>query len=287
MSMTFEGRHAHRVTVSVDGSDISGLPHALRDAGTLAERMAGRRVAVFLDYDGTLTPIVDRPQDAIISQSMREVVRGLARRCTVCVVSGRDRAVVQRLMGVDDLVVAGSHGFDIWSPQGGAIEREEGTSFAVLLGRVTDTVRNQVSSVKGALVEPKKSSVAVHYRLVDEQDRPRIEAIVNAVLAAEPDALRVTPGKMVYEIQPKIDWDKGRAVLYLLEALGLDGEDVLPLYVGDDITDEHAFEALSGRGIGILVADPADPEIAGRTTGAEYVLGDTEEVERFLGSLAR
>jgi trehalose 6-phosphate phosphatase len=273
--------------VSVDGSDISGLPHALRDAGTLAERMAGRRITVFLDYDGTLTPIVDRPQDAVISQSMREVARGLARRCTVCVVSGRDRAVVQRLMGVGDLVVAGSHGFDIWSPEGGAIEREEGSDFAGLLGRVTDTVREQVASVKGALVEPKKSSVAVHYRLVDDHERRRIEAIVDAVLATEPHALRVTPGKMVYEIQPKIDWDKGRAVLYLLEALGLDGEDVLPLYVGDDITDEDAFHALSGRGIGILVADPADPEFAGRSTAADYVLRDTQEVERFLDGLAR
>lgn len=273
--------------MSIDGSDISGLPHALRDAGALAERMADKRVAVFLDYDGTLTPIVDRPEDAIISQSMREVVRGLARRCTVCVVSGRDRAVVQRLMGVDDLVVAGSHGFDIWSPGGGAIEREEGAGFAELLARVTDTVRSQVALVRGALVEPKKSSVAVHYRLVDEHERPRIEAIVDAVLAAEPDALRVTPGKMVYEIQPKIDWDKGRAVLYLLEALGLDGEDVLPLYVGDDNTDEHAFQALTGRGIGILVADPADPDIAGRRTAADFVLDDTQEVQRFLDALAR
>ena len=88
--------------------------------------------------------------------------------------------------------------------------------------------------MEGAVVEPKKSSVAVHYRLVEEHERPRIKAIVDDVLAAEPDALRVTPGKMVYEIQPKIDWDKGKAVLYLLEALGLDGEDVLPLYVGDD-----------------------------------------------------
>jgi trehalose 6-phosphate phosphatase len=76
-------------------------------------------------------------------------------------------------------------------------------------------------------------------------------------------------------------------VLYLLEALGLNGEDVLPLYVGDDNTDEHAFQALSGRGIGILVADPADPEIAGRSTAADYVLGDTHEVERFLDRLAR
>jgi trehalose 6-phosphate phosphatase len=141
--------------------------------------------------------------------------------------------------------------------------------------------------VEGALVEPKKSSVAVHYRLVDERERPRIEAIVDAVLAADPHALRVTPGKLVYEIQPKLDWDKGRAVLYLLEALELDDEDVLPLYVGDDITDEHAFQALSGRGIGILVARPDDPEVAGRSTAADFVLRDTQEVERFLDALAR
>jgi trehalose 6-phosphate phosphatase len=278
---------AEAVTVSFGDADISALPHALRDDGTLAERMAGKTVVVFLDYDGTLTPIVDRPQDAIISENMREVVRGLARRCTVCVVSGRDRPVVQSLMGVDDLVVAGSHGFDIWSPEGGAIEREEGSSFAGLLDQVTATVREHVASVKGALVEPKKSSVAVHYRLVEEREWPRIKAIVDAVLAAHPEGLRVTPGKMVYEIQPKLDWDKGRAVLYLLEALDLDREDVLPLYLGDDITDEHAFGALSGRGVGILVADPADPEVAGRGTAADYVLGDTQEVERFLDGLAR
>ena len=73
----------------------------------------------FLDYDGTLTPIVDRPDDAVISESMRAAVRALAQRCPVCVVSGRDRRVVQGLMGVDDLIVAGSHGFDIWSPTEG------------------------------------------------------------------------------------------------------------------------------------------------------------------------
>lgn len=133
---------------------------------------------------------------------MREVVRDLARRCTVCVVSSRDRSVVQGLMGVDDLVVAGSHGFDIWSPEGGAIEREEGAEFADLLGRITGTLREEVASVRGALVEPKRSSVAVHYRLVEERERSQIKELVDRVLAANPDALKVTPGKMVYEIQP-------------------------------------------------------------------------------------
>ena len=268
-------------------SDIRGLVNPLDDAAALEAELSGRRLAVFLDYDGTLTPIVARPEDAVISARMREVVRALAHRCTLCVVSGRDRVVVQRLMGVDDLVVAGSHGFDIWSPEGGALEREEGTAFASLLDRVTGILRHRTESIAGALVEPKKSSVAIHYRLVEDRDRPRVRAIVEEILAAEPDALKVTPGKMVYELQPKIDWDKGKAVLYLLRALELEGGEVLPLYLGDDITDEDAFEALRPRGVGILVADPSDPELAGRTTCAQYVLRNTDEVERFLDGLAR
>lgn len=268
-------------------SNISSLPHALADGEEVAGRLAGRRPAVFLDYDGTLSPIVDRPEDAVISESMRNAVRRLASRCTVCVVSGRDREVVQRLMGVDDLVVAGSHGFDIWSPGAGAIERDEGAGSQDLIREVISRMREEVGSVEGALVEPKRSSVAVHYRLVAEAERPRIKAVVDAALAEHPGELRVTPGKMVYEIQPNVDWDKGRAVLYLLEALDLGGGDVMPLYLGDDVTDEDAFEALAGRGIGIFVGNAGDPELAGRSTAADYVLASPQEVERFLETLAR
>jgi trehalose 6-phosphate phosphatase len=218
---------------------------------------------------------------------MRDAVRGLAKRCPVCVVSGRDRRVVQELMGIDDLIVAGSHGFDIWSPSGGSIQREEGAGFGDLLEEVKTRLRKETGPIDGALVEPKSVSVAVHYRLVSEEERPKVKEIVDAVLAERPDELKVTPGKMVYEIQPKIDWDKGKAVLYLLEALDLDGDDVVPMYLGDDITDEHAFEALAGRGIGIFVGRAEDPEVAGRTTAADYGLHTVEEVERFLDTLAR
>jgi trehalose 6-phosphate phosphatase len=273
--------------VSGDASNLRDLPHALADGETLTERLAGRRLAVFLDYDGTLTPIVDRPEDAIISDSMREAVRGLATRTTVCVISGRDRPVVQELMGVDDLVVAGSHGFDIWSPEEGTLEHEGGAGFEDLLQEVTTRIRGEAGAIEGAMIEPKKASVAVHYRLVSESQRSTIKELVDALLAEHPDELKVTPGKMVYEIQPKLDWDKGKAVLYLLEALGLDRDEFVALYLGDDITDEHAFEALSGTGIGIFVGDADDPEVAGRATAADFVLSSTQQVERFLDTLAR
>ena len=266
---------------------VGDLPNAATHGDELDRRLAGKRPAVFLDYDGTLTPIVDRPEDALISESMQDAVRGLAQRCPVCVVSGRDRRVVQELMGVDDLIVAGSHGFDIWSPAGGAIQREEGAGFGDLLDGVKERLREEVGPIEGALVEPKKTSVAAHYRLVSEEERPKVKEIVDALLAEHPDELKVTPGKMVYEIQPKIDWDKGKAVLYLLEALELDRDDVVPMYLGDDITDEHAFEALAGRGIGIFVGRAEDPEVGGRSTSADYVLETVEEVERLLDTLAR
>jgi trehalose-phosphatase len=269
------------------GASIADLPHALADHERLRERLAGRQPAVFLDYDGTLTPIVDRPEDAVISESMRNAVRGLAGRCTVCVVSGRDRPVVQELMGVDDLVVAGSHGFDIWSPEGGAIEHQAAAGSEGLLERVTTRLRDELEPIEGALIEPKKASVAVHYRLVSEEERPAVEAVVERLLADYAEELKVTPGKMVYELQPKLDWDKGKAVLYLLDALDLERDDVVPFYIGDDITDEHAFEALSRRGIGVFVGRADDPEVGGRTTAADFVLDSAEEVERFLDTLAR
>ena len=267
--------------------NIDDLPHALDRAGELEQRLADKEPAVFLDYDGTLTPIVDRPEDAIISDSMQKAVSGLAGRCTVCVVSGRDRQVVQELMGLDNLIVAGSHGFDIWSPDEGKIEIEGGEDFEGMIEDVKARVNEELGGVEGASVEPKKASVAVHYRLASEEGQRKIKATVDAILADSPEELKMTPGKMVYEIQPKIDWDKGKAVLHLLKTLDLDHDQVEPLYLGDDHTDEHAFEALEGRGIGIFVGDAEDPESAGRSTAADYILHTVDEVESFLDGLAR
>ena len=131
---------------------------------------------------------------------------------------------------------------------------------------------------RAALVERKKFAIAVHYRLVADDQVARVESAV-AAIAAEITDLRRTAAKKVFALRPRVDWDKGRAVLWLLTALGLDREDVLPLYLGDDDTDEDAFAALKGRGLGILVTEAEHP------TAADYVLANTEEVGRFLGEL--
>jgi alpha,alpha-trehalase len=92
-------------------------------------------------------------------------------------------------------------------------------------------------------------------------------------------SLRRTEGKKVFELRPSLDWDKGKAVLWLLTELGLDGPGIMPLYIGDDDTDEDAFEALEGRGIAILVADSP------RSTRAQYRLDSPQAVGEFLRRL--
>jgi alpha,alpha-trehalase len=259
--------------------DAASLPNALDRAAELRTRFAGKRLAVFLDYDGTLTPIVDRPELAVLSEEMRGIVRDLAERCPVAVVSGRDRVDIERLVELDGLVYAGSHGFDIAGPGGLRKEHERAAAFLPALDRAEERLRWEVAGIDGALVERKKFAIAVHYRLVAENEVAHVERAVAAV-AAEITDLRRTAAKKVFALRPRVDWDKGWAVLWLLTALGLDREDVLPLYIGDDDTDEDAFAALKGRGLGILVAEADHP------TAAEYVLADPLEVGRFLADLA-
>ena len=250
----------------------------LRPEG-LAQLLEGRRPAVFLDYDGTLTPIVARPDLAVLSESMRTVVRRLAGLCPVAIISGRDRTDVERLVGIGNLVYAGSHGFDIAGPDGLKIEHGQGAAFTAAVERASALLDGALAPIDGALVEPKRFAVAVHYRQVDDADLPAVESAVNRVLEAVPE-LRKTHGKKVFELRPRFDWDKGKAVLWLLEALGLDRPEVLPFYLGDDTTDEDAFRALSGFGIGVFVGQP------GAETAAAYWLDGPDEVERLLNSLS-
>jgi alpha,alpha-trehalase len=276
-------RHGAHVAVSDLEAWMGGpsrrLPSALRSMDEIRRQLDERTPAVFLDYDGTLTPIVDRPDLATLSTSMRETVRLLAKHCTVAIVSGRDRSDVERLVDIDSLVYAGSHGFDIAGPGGLRLEHPEGARHTDDLERAAAELRRQLDSVAGVLVEPKRYALAVHYRLVSPQDVSRVRSAVDQV-ATTFSTLRKTGGKKIFELRPAIAWDKGKAVLWLLDALDLDRGEVLPLYLGDDVTDEDAFAALDGRGLSIRVGEPSTV-----SSRAQYGLTDTSEVERFLGEL--
>lgn len=252
------------------------IPSALERLGDILALVCDKRIAMFLDYDGTLTPIVSQPEDARLSDSTRRALHELTARMPVAILSGRDLNDIRRRVDIAGILYAGSHGFDIAGPRG--LRRQMATEFLPKLDTVVKELHEALGQISGARVERKCLSVAAHYRNVKEHDVPKVKQAV-ADVASRHRELRKISGKKVYEFQPDIDWHKGSALMWLLERLGSEGKNVFPIYIGDDRTDEDAFRMLKERGIGILVGEKPGP------TAAKYSLRDPAEVERFLRAL--
>ncbi len=258
---------------------IDELPDAIEYMSEINGRLTGRRPAVFLDYDGTMTPIVEFPDLAVLAPDAKEALERAAAAMPVAVISGRDVEDVRDKVGVEGIYYAGSHGFDVIAPDGSRSDQERAAEYTDALAAAGDRVEDVISSVSGAWVERKRFAVAIHYRQVSNRDVAAVAECVSSVNDEFSD-LRCTGGKKIFEFRPDFDWDKGKALVDLLRTLGLDGPDVVPFYIGDDLTDEDALRELVDRGIGIIVAG------ADHKTLAEYSLSDTAEVTRFLDELS-
>jgi len=213
-----------------------------------------KSLVFFLDYDGTLTPIVDRPELAVISEEMRRTVAGLAKAHTVAIVSGRMRQDVEKMVGVKEIFYAGSHGLDIAGPGFSLLEpRAKGA--VPLVSKVFEVLSKELKDIQGVLIEDKEISVAVHYRLLkDAAELPGIAKRVRQVVEGH-KGLRLMSGKKVFEILPDIPWDKGQAIRWIMDALKISWQESCVVYIGDDVTDENAFRTLRTRGTGILVSE--------------------------------
>jgi trehalose-phosphatase len=251
------------------------IPSALEHVQEIAGR--SDQLAVFLDYDGTLTPIVSLPEKALLSDSIRQTLQALAVETSVAILSGRDLNDIRQRVNIGAIVYGGSHGFDIGGPRG--LRKEVATEFLPTLDLAEKELAKELVGITGAHLERKRFSIAAHYRNVNESDFPKVERIVSAV-AMRHRELRKMEGKKVYELLPDVDWNKGKAMLWLLDALRSDHPNARPIYVGDDRTDEDAFHALEQHGAGILVTEHPRP------TSAGYSLKDPAEVEKFLRELS-
>lgn len=240
----------------------------------VGERLAGREVFLFLDFDGTLAPIAESPERVVLSGAVKASLEMLARVSRLAVVSGRALDDLRSRVGVDGIAYAGNHGSEIWLD--GSILRAPGLDKAAgTLKVLLDRLRARLASVPGVLIEDKGITASVHFRQIDPSRAGDVLRIFWDVAREYEKGFRITTGKKVLEIRPQEAWNKGHAVARIME---LHGRGLLPIYLGDDTTDEDAFRAIRGCGISISIGPNAE---------SDYFLRDQDEVSDFLEWIAK
>ena len=243
------------------------------------------RVLLLCDYDGTLTPIVDKPELADLPERTKQLLSDLSHqgRFTVGIISGRALADLRQRVGISSIIYAGNHGLEIEGPGMWFINplAEEMRPVFRLIHQV---LSKALVAIRGVQVEDKGLTLSVHYRMVDEDKSEEVRTIFEKVLdtARSLGKIRITSGKKVYEIRPAVDWDKGKAIALLIDKYGKPKtkKGVLPIFLGDDTTDEDGFKVVEKHGgISIFVGEES------RDSAARYYLKSTVEVEQFLSLL--
>lgn len=261
------------------------MKHLFFYLSRLKKILKGRNVSLFVDYDGTLTPIVKTPDKAVIPQETKAVLKNLSknRHCRVAVISGRALKDIKNKIGLKDIVYAGNHGLEIEGP-GVRFKVPVSLRYKIALKRIKGILRKRLSKIKGIIVEDKGLTLSVHYRLADKKDERLLKVIFREALGyyIAGNKIKIRPGKKVLEIRPPLEWNKGKIVLWLLARRRHlpGGKNNTPVYIGDDVTDEDAFMALKDIGVTVFVGGPGK-------TGAKYYLRNTREVTRFLEQILK
>lgn len=249
----------------------------------LAKEFDGKAIALFLDFDGTLAPIADAPDMAVIPTYIKQLLGKISRQddFRLAIISGRALGGIKRMLGIKAIVYAGNHGLEIEGPK---IKHTMfiHPGYQAILKKIKEELRGQIKDIKGAYLEDKGLTLTLHYRLVDKKDISLVEPLFYEAVS-EPLAknkIKITAGKMVLEVRPALDWDKGKVVLWLFARwkFALKSKDMIPVYVGDDATDEDAFKALKNKGLTVFVGRP-------KKSYAQYYLKDTKEVAKFLNDM--
>jgi trehalose 6-phosphate phosphatase len=257
------------------------LPHA---SGSIprwrdAHRRTGRLV-VLLDFDGTLAPLVSHPGEAAIPPATRAALDRLRAipGVDLALVSGRALADLRERAALPGVVHAGNHGLEM-AGDGWRWSHPDAAAARPMLDLVADEIAPTMDAIDGAWTEDKGLTLTVHHRLAPPASVPTLRSAVAAAVARH-GGVRMTEGKSIFEVRPDVDWDKGRADLFLLGRLRPPAGAPI-LYLGDDVTDEDAFRALrASTWAGIIVAG------APRETAASCFVRDVEEVGGLLAAMA-
>jgi trehalose-phosphatase len=256
---------------------VSDVPDAHESFDHLRGVLWSRNAVIFLDFDGTLSPIVADPNTAEPASGVRSAVERMASRCPLAVISGRDLEDVRARLGVAGIWYAGNHGFEIAGPTGEHHEYGAAADALAALDAAEADVRGRLERIEGVVVERKRFSVSVHDRAVDSDD---LDAVARAVdqVADGHEELIVESGRRLREIRPDVAWHTGRALQWLLEHMDV-GNAPFPVYAGDDATDEDAFEVVRDVGLGIVVRSE---ERAGGSTAAHVSVAGPDRLRELL-----
>lgn len=258
------------------------IPHASRIVEPLtAARAAAGHLLLGLDFDGTLAPIVLRPEDAALLPDAGPVLRSLAQRTDtrIAILSGRALADIANRVGLEGAFYAGNHGLEIAGP-GVHRVHERADASRELMRELAATLEEDLAAIPGTQVENKGLTLSVHYRRATNEDAERQTRETVERRCAPFAELRLTHGKKLVEIRPDVAWHKGEALRFLHDTI-VGRETVAPtVFIGDDRTDEDAFQLVGPRGYGIIVA-----EIVPEETAAHAYLRSPVEVVEFLRQL--
>jgi trehalose-phosphatase len=191
----------------------------------------------------------------------------------LAIISGRSLDDLRKKVGVSDIIYVGNHGLEIENPDG-RHKKIVSSARTKELKRITQNVQNSLKEIPGIVIEEKGPILSVHYRNVPQKFFARIPRILKEELQQWKDRWKIKSGKMVFEIWPNIDFDKGDAVREILKTIPPQG--LLPIYLGDDQTDEDAFRVLRGLGISVFIGARKFP------SGADFFLRNPDEVQEFL-----
>jgi trehalose-phosphatase len=250
-----------------------------------ADCRAAAHILLLADYDGTLAAIVGRPEDALLSASVRQKLQVLARKSEISagVISGRQLAELKSLVAIEGIYYSGNHGLEIEGP-GLKYVHPQAESARATMQDLAVPLAEALENIAGVIIQEKGLSMSVHYRLVKPEKEDAVASAVKRITTRprEEGKIRVFAMKKVWEIRPPIDWDKGKAVETIRREIKslLKLEQPLTVYLGDDTTDEDAFKVVRRpEGWGVYIGGE------NKYSKAEYYLESTAEVEKFLERL--
>jgi trehalose 6-phosphate phosphatase len=261
-----------RLLIRVEGKIVSLA--LFDDLDNIRTRLSlANDLFVVLDFDGTLTRILDKPASVWLDTDTRRLIAELARQPHVKVViaSGRGVDDLRLRIGIPNLIYIGNHGLEMNGPCF-TFDRIAPLTTEQEVCRIASILRERLNGIPGIELENKRLSVTVHYRLAPDDQIETVRQVAAECARSAPD-FRMLDGLKAIDIRPNIDWNKGSASAWLRRVLGL--ESALSISIGDDNTDEDTFRSLT-EGITIRVGPP---EI---TTAAGYTVPDPAEVRRFL-----